>query len=130
VVHDASTSDHSNVGGDISTATIYNANQITKYKSRYESIIESVQCQSREKLDRSKETREKISKARMGIVFSDKHKKSLSLNHRDMKGENNHNYGKKFSEETKHRLSDSHMGMSEQKNRNRKCVRLWQKFLN
>ena len=54
----------------------------------------------------SKETRDKISKSRMGKNYG-------------MVGKNNPNYGRKVSEETRKKLSDSHKGykMSEEQKR-------------
>jgi group I intron endonuclease len=43
----------------------------------------------------------------VGLKFSNEHKKNLSEAHKWQAGENNPNYGKKFSEETKKKMSAS-----------------------
>lgn len=50
---------------------------------------------------RSIETRQKISLANIGKVFSDETKKKISENHSDVSGKNNPMYGKKMSEDAK-----------------------------
>lgn len=66
------------------------------------------------------ETRKRISdnspKTWLGKTLSDEHRKKISINHADMSGKNNPNWGRKFSDEVKQRMSNAHKGKSNPKN--------------
>lgn len=55
-------------------------------------------------------TKMKISDKLTGRVFSEDHKKNISLNHADTLGENNPFFGKKHSDETKKLMSEQRTG--------------------
>ena len=52
----------------------------------------------------SKETKRKISEAKIGITFSEEHKKKIS---ESLSGEKSPNFGKHLSEETKRKMSEA-----------------------
>lgn len=65
----------------------------------------------------SKEHRRKLSESHKGIVFSEKHRKNLSIS---QMGKKNYWFGKKFSEEYKRKLSEAHKGKKHTEERKRK----------
>ena len=77
----------------------------------------------------SKKTRERISKAKKGVIFSKEHRQKLSKGQRNKKpdseetkqkksratrGENHPMFGKTHSEESKRKMSEAHKCMSEE----------------
>ena len=56
------------------------------------------------------ETRQKISKSKIGFRFSEESKIKMSLNHADFTGENNPRYGVVMSSETKAKISQKAIG--------------------
>lgn len=56
----------------------------------------------------STEHKQKISEALKGRIFTNEHKKNISKNHHDVKGENNPFYGKKHTDEAKEKISKNH----------------------
>ena len=57
-----------------------------------------------------KEIKKKMSNAKKGVPLSKEHKKHLSENHYDCKGENHYNYGRHHSEEAKKKISEANKG--------------------
>jgi len=55
----------------------------------------------------SKDTIDKIKKARRNYVFTEAHRKNIS---ESLSGKNHPNYGKKYSQELRQKLSDAHKG--------------------
>ena len=55
----------------------------------------------------SKETKEKISKSRIGQLRSEETRKKMSQNHADYSGQNHPRFGTKHSEETKRKISET-----------------------
>ncbi|AGE55225.1 GIY-YIG catalytic domain-containing endonuclease [Paramecium bursaria Chlorella virus MA1E] len=74
----------------------------------------------------SEEAKKKMSEVRIGMIYSDEHKKNISESKTgeknpnfDKKGEQSHMFGKKFFKETKEKMSESRSGA---KNHNAKRV--------
>lgn len=64
-------------------------------------------CTAKENMD-NPITRQNISESRKGMEFSEEHKKHLSDRAKTKIGKLNNFYGKKHSEETKQKMSESH----------------------
>lgn len=55
--------------------------------------------EARKGIPKTKEHREKISASNKGRIFSDETRKKMSINHADISGKNNPNFGKKLTKE-------------------------------